>query len=140
MRLLFQDVDDMPKYGTEAFGQVIYASEISYDELIGLENQVKDSLVELLEDFQAEFITFESEGDRTFFQCALPRLVEGQAKRLAARLAKLLDKRLECKILFVDKMLFAHYFYSISAKKSKEVKLTLPEAGPIDKALAAGSG
>ena len=130
----------MPKHRVEVFGQIIYAPEISYDDLLGLENEIVGLVSALLEDMRAEFIAFESEGDRTFFQCALQSCDREKAKSMAARLAEKIKDQWECKILFVDKMLFEHYFYALNQRGGKSKKLLLPEAGPIDKALAAAGG
>jgi len=126
----------MPKHAVEIFGQVIYAPEMSYDELLGLETSAISLLTDLLEDLHVEFLAFESDGDRTFFQCALGTCDEKKAGNLAARLAEKLDSRLECKFMCVDRMLFEHLFFAINRQEHKEMKLTLPEAGPIDKSLA----
>lgn len=128
----------MPKYRTELFGQVIYAAEISYDELLKLESEFKDFITESLEAAGGEFPDFESEGDRTFFQCVFQscgsETMEGLAETFKARM----NKNLESKLMFVDKMLCRHVFYGINHKKIQEKSVALPEAGPIDKSLNEG--
>lgn len=127
----------MPKHRAELFGQIIYDPEISYDELLGLENDMKNFTLSTLEDCRAQFISFESEGDRTFFQCAFQECRQDLSEKIAAIFASRMTKQLECKLFFVDKMLYEHYFYIVTPRGGKAKKLTLPEAGPIDKALAA---
>ena len=118
----------MPKYKTEVFGQVIYAPEISYDELLDLENEVKLFITEILESFSAEFMTFESEGDRTFFQCVFQDCDEEKSEQVAGRFAGHLNKKLEYKLLFVDKMLVEHYFFALNHQGVKLQKIVPPEA------------
>lgn len=125
----------MPKYRTELFGQVIYAGEISYDDLLMLESDIKSFITGSLEAAGGEFLSFESEGDRTFFQCAFQacdgETTEGLAKTFAARM----NKNLESKLMFVDRLLNRHVFYAINHRKVQEKLMALPEAGPIDKDL-----
>ena len=125
----------MPKYRTELFGQVIYAGEISYDDLLALEDEIKGFITGSLEAAGGEYLGFESEGDRTFFQCAF-QACDGEAmKELAKTFARRMNDHLESKLMFVDRMLSQHTFYGINHKKIQEKVITLPEAGPIDKAL-----
>ncbi|MDR2051463.1 MAG: hypothetical protein LBQ63_06825 [Deltaproteobacteria bacterium] len=126
----------MPKHRVELFGQIIYAPELSYDALLDLENGIKASAAAILEDFQAEFITFESEGDRTFFQCVFPDCDAGMNERIAGRFIGKMNPHLECKLLFVDRMLYRHWFHALTHRGGIRKEINLPEAGPIDKALA----
>lgn len=127
----------MPKYRTELFGQVIYATEISYDELLTLEDDVKSFITGTIEAAGGEYLGFESEGDRTFFQCAFQfcdsEMMNGLAKTFKGRM----DKHLESKLMFVDRMLSQHMFFGINHKKIQEKSMIMPEAGPIDKTLMA---
>lgn len=125
----------MPKYQTELFGQVIYSAEISYDALLALEAEMQSFIVESLEAAGGEFLAFESEGDRTFFQCAFQSCDAKLAEKLAKRFAGRIDKNLESKLMFVDRMLSSHIFYAINSKNTQLEKIELPPAGPIDKAL-----
>ena len=127
----------MPKYQTELFGQVIYASEISYDALLALENEIKSFITDTLEKESGEYLGFESEGDRTFFQCVFQSCDDACMERLAGKFAQRMHSHLESKLLFVERMLGQSVFYGINHKKIKKQVITLPEAGPIDKALMA---
>lgn len=125
----------MPKYQTELFGQVIYAAEISYDGLLSLESDMQAFITGILEKAGGQFLAFESEGDRTFFQCAFTSLDEKKAEELAGLFAARVNAQFECKLMFVDRMLDCHLFYTINKEKSSLQKLKMPESGPIDKAL-----
>lgn len=125
----------MPKYQTELFGQVIYAKEMSYDALLALEDEIKDFITVSLEKEGGQYLGFESEGDRTFFQCAFQTCDEECMDRLAKKFAKRMHNHLESKLMFVERMLNKHVFYGINHKKAQKQLIKLPEAGPIDKAL-----
>ncbi|MDR2893392.1 MAG: hypothetical protein LBV80_09985 [Deltaproteobacteria bacterium] len=125
----------MPKNRTELFGQLVYAPEISYEDLLPLEEKLIAAVSEKLEAAKAKFVNFESEGDRTFFQCVFNEFGEEFFASLAAQIKKDMDARCECKLFFVDKELVAAYFYAINKGKLKVGKMPLPAAGPIDRAL-----
>lgn len=127
----------MPKYGTELFGQVIYAPEISYDDLLALEEEIKGFVTASLEAAGGEYLSFESEGDRTFFQCAFQSCDQAIMEALARTFAKRMDKQLESKLLFVERLLGRHVFYAVNHRRTREEVITLPAAGPIDEALLA---
>ncbi len=127
----------MPKYKTEVFGQFIYSPEISYDELLKLEEDIKSFITDTMESFGAEFLAFESEGDRTFFQGILQERGGELAEKIAAAFTRKLNEHTECKLMFVDKMLCEHHFYALNHKGAKLEKMTMPAAGPLDKALLA---
>ena len=125
----------MPKHRTELFGQLIYAPEISYEDLLPLEEQLTAFVTEKLEAAKAKFIHFEPEADRTCFQCVFNEFGEELFASIGAELKKRTDARCECKLFFVDKELSSVYFYALSKGKLKASKMDLPAAGPIDRAL-----
>lgn len=85
----------MPKYQIELFGQMIYGADLSYDDLLTLEAEIQAFITQSLTAAGGEFMAFESEGDRTFFQCAFQSCDEELAAGLAQRFAKRMDKNLE---------------------------------------------
>lgn len=125
----------MPKHRTELFGQFIYAPEISYDDLLELEQSIKDFVTSSLEENGAEFVAFESEGDRTFFQCVFQEFDESLFKNVCKPFVGKVNAQMECKLQFVDKMLMSSYFYGINHKNIIAEKFSLKPAGPIDEAL-----
>lgn len=127
----------MPKHRTELFGQFIYDPEISYDDLLALEEEVTAFISESLTKHGGSFISFEPEGDRTFFQCAFSEYSEKLFKDVCKTLRSKIGTQTECKLLFVDKMMQASYFFGLNHKNTVAERFTHKVAGPIDKALAA---
>lgn len=125
----------MPKYRTELYGQLIYSPDISYEDLLPLEEDLMAHVTEKLEASKAHFVHFESEGDRTFFQCVFQEFGEELFALVARSIAVKTDGKVECKLFFVDKELSSVYFYALSKGKLKANKVALPVAGPIDNAL-----
>jgi hypothetical protein len=142
----------MPKFRTELFGQLIYDPEISYEDLLPLEEELINLVTARLEEFRGRFITFESEGDRAYFQCLFQDFGAAMFANISKSLKNLtvgkgglgglgdLGGRIEGKLLFVDKELSAVYFYTLNKGKLAGRKVELPAAGAIDKALAEGRG
>lgn len=136
----------MPQFRTELFGQIIYDPEISYEDLLPLEEELTGLLTARLKEFRGRFITFESEGDRTYFQCLFQEFGEGMLAEINKALTAFTGGksghggRIECKLLFVDKELSAVYFYALNKDKPLRRKVELPAAGPIDNALSEGRG
>ena len=126
----------MPKYRTELFGQFIYSPDISYDDMLSLEDELKVFVSEKMEEFGGAFLHFESEGDRTFFQCVFSEFDENLFNATASALNRT-DGKVESKLFFVDKELVSAYFYALSKGKLSGHKVSLPAAGPVDKALLA---
>ncbi|MDL2314327.1 hypothetical protein LJC36_05040 [Desulfovibrio sp. OttesenSCG-928-C14] len=125
----------MPKYSTELFGQLVYAPEISYEDLISLEEENKVKVNGKLEAFQAQFIHFESEGDRTYFQCVFQGDDPEDFLKISSAFVDVATGMVECKILFVIKTLSAVHFFTISQGKLSQKRANLPPAGPIDASL-----
>lgn len=125
----------MPKYRTEVFGQFAYAPEISYEDLLKLEEKLTIFATKTLTDQGAEFIHFESEGDQTFFQCVFSKFDDAFFKKVSKAFAAKTSKQIECKMLFVDKQMGAISLYSMRDKEVSNQKHELPPSGPIDAAI-----
>jgi hypothetical protein len=128
----------MPKYRAELFGQLIYSPEISYEDLLPLEDELIIFVRQTLENVNARFISFEQEGDHTFFQCVFQNFDESFFASLGHMLKDKIKNKVEGKLFFVDKALSSVYFYALNNGALKTHKVTLPMAGPIDKELSEG--
>jgi hypothetical protein len=130
----------MPKYRTELFGQLIYSPETSYEDLLPLEEKLILFIRQTLEQFDAQFISFEPEGDHTFFQCVFQSFDAALFTSIVDSLKSSLDDKVEAKLFFVDKALSAGYFYTLSIEAVQAHKVSLPASGPIDRAMSEDAG
>jgi hypothetical protein len=130
----------MPKYRTELFGQLIYSPEISYADLLPLEEELMLFVRQTLEQFDGQFISFEPEGDHTFFQCVFQGCADSLFTSIGQTLKEKIAGLVEGKLFFVDKALSAVYFYALNKGALQGQKMVLPAAGPIDKAMSEGKG
>ncbi|MDR2826366.1 MAG: hypothetical protein LBV76_06175, partial [Deltaproteobacteria bacterium] len=126
----------MPKYSAELFGQLIYSPEISYEDLLPLEEELVLFVRQTLEHFNGQFISFEPEGDHTFFQCVFQNFDESFFTSVGQMLKDKIKDKVEGKLFFVDKALSSVYFYALNNGALQAHKVTLPTAGPIDKAVS----
>ena len=125
----------MAHYAAELFVQCVYGLDLTYDELITAEGELKLSMTAALEQNGAEFIHFEEMGDTMRAQCVFSVHGEHLFHAVCDAFAPLMDGRVEARLLFVDKDLDSLHHYAISEKKWREAVLRLPAAGPLTKAL-----
>lgn len=125
----------MPHIATELFIQCIYSLELSYDELIDTETELKKTLTQLLDENGAQFIHFEEMGDTMRAQCVFDIYDEGLFHPICDALAPYFNHTVEAKLLFVSKDLDFLHVYTISDGKWLESVLHMPAPGPITQAL-----
>jgi hypothetical protein len=125
----------MAQYASELFVQCIYSPELSYEQLIALEANLKIEANKILEERGGEFIHFEEMGDTLRVQCVFPETRESLFHSVCEELAPLMDGTVEARLLFVDKDLDGLFFYTLSRGEWKEGLIALPAAGPITLAL-----
>ena len=119
----------MAYYTIEVFGHITYSSELSYHDLLELEETAKATVQGILEKSGGEFIHFEAMGDTLRFQCLLPEENDEVFHAICDGFAPHANEHLDIRLLFVDKDLGSIYFYSISAGKWQEATVALPPPG-----------
>ena len=112
---------------------MVYSSELSYDELLTREDEIKGLVQAILEDAGGEFIHFEAMGDALRFQCVLPEERERVFHTICDKLAPHVKDGLDARLLLVDKDLGELYFYTIVHGNWQEAVMSLPPAGYLAK-------
>jgi len=125
----------MARYAAELFVQCVYCLDLTYDELIAAESELKPAINAILEQNEAEFIHFEALGDVMRVQCVFTIHGEDLFHAVCDAFAPLMDGRIEARLLFVDKDLDDLHYYTVSEKKWQEAVLHMPAAGPLTSAL-----
>lgn len=120
----------------ELFGHVVYSPDLSYDDLLTREDEVKAMVQGVLEKAGGEFIHYEALGDALRFQCVLPEEREEVFHTICDDLAPSVKDGLDARLLMVDKDLGAVYFYSVTGGKWQEAVTGLPPAGYLAAASA----
>ncbi|MDL2279286.1 hypothetical protein LJC15_01300 [Desulfovibrio sp. OttesenSCG-928-G11] len=121
----------MAQFATELFVQCVYGAEISYEELLTLEGEIKVALTDVMEKNGGEYIHFEEMGDTMRMQCVFPEFDENLFHAVCEGAANLMDGRVEARMLFVDKDLDGALFYTLSDGDWQECMVGLAPAGPI---------
>ncbi len=129
MRYRRMEARRMSFYKVELFGHVVYSPDLSYDDLLAREEEVKALVQEVLEREQGKFIHFEALGDTLRFQCVRPDEQEGSFHAVCVALAPHVRNGLDARLLLVDKDLDTVYFYSIANGRWQEAVMGLPPAG-----------
>ena len=125
----------MAHYAAELFVQCVYGLDLTYEELIATEAELKLAITAILEQNGAEFIHFEEMGDTMRVQCVFNTYGERLFHTVCDAFAPLMDGRIEARLLYVDKDLDGLHFYTISEKKWQEAVLHMPAAGPLTNTL-----
>jgi len=125
----------MAHYAAELFVQCVYGLDLTYDELIATEGELKPAMTTILEQNGAEFIHFEEMGDTMRVQCVFTTYGENLFHAVCDAFAPLMDGRIEARLLYVDKDLDGLHYYTINEKKWQEAVLRMPAAGPLSKTL-----
>ena len=125
----------MARYAAELFVQCVYSLELTYDELIAAEGELKVAMTAILEKNDAEFIHFEEMGDMMRVQCVFSTYGENLFHAVCDGIAPLMNGTVEARLLFVDKDLDSMHFYTVSDKKWQEAVLHMPAAGPLTRTL-----
>ena len=113
----------------ELFGHVVYSPDLSYDDLLSREEEVKALVQGILERAGGEFIHFEALGDTLRFQCVLPEERESVFHAICDNLAPHVKNGLDARMLLVDKDLDTLYSYSITGGKWQEAVIGLLPSG-----------
>ncbi|MDL2316134.1 hypothetical protein LJC59_03525 [Desulfovibrio sp. OttesenSCG-928-A18] len=119
----------MAHYATELFIRCTYSLELSYDELLELEAELKLAVNALLERHEADFIHFEPLGDTMRVQCVFSNYDEQLFHSMCEGMAPHMDGRVEGRLLFVHKDLDTVHFYAVNNKKWRESRIALPPSG-----------
>lgn len=125
----------MAQHASELFAQCIYSPDLSYEQLLALEADMKLELNKILEERGGEFIHFEELGDTLRVQCVFAESEENLFHSVCEEIAPLMDGTVEARLLFVDKDLEGVSFYVVNRGEWQEGFVSLPPAGPITLAL-----
>ena len=125
----------MARYAAELFVQCVYSLDLTYDELIEAEGELKVAMTAVLEKNGAEFIHFEEMGDTIRAQCVFSTYGETLFHAVCDGIAPLMNGTIEARLLFVDKDLDGMHFYTVSDRKWQEAVLHMPAAGPLTRTL-----
>lgn len=123
----------MATYKTELFGHLIYSPELSYEELITREEEVKALIQEVLTGHGAEFLHFEALGDTLRTQCVFQDGDEDLYQDICEAVAPAMKGGIEARFLLVDKDLEILHFYALSGGRWQEAVSSLPGPGFLDR-------
>ena len=124
----------MAQTQTEFFGHFVYGPDLTYEELLAREEALKEALAAILAASGADYSHFEADGDSLRVQCGLTGQGEDLFHAVCDRIAPLMEKGLDGRLLFVDKALHALHAYSLHQGKWQEGVILLPPPGHLEKA------
>ncbi len=127
----------MATYKTELFGHVVYSPELTYEDLLAREEEVKEHIRAVLTEHGGDFLHFEALGDTLRVQCVFQAGDEDFFQALCAAVAPWFNEGISARLLFIDKDLESLFFYGIRDGAWQEAVLALPECGFLDAAAPA---
>ena len=125
----------MAHTATELFVQFVYSLELSYHSLLERESELKAAVTGIWERYGGEFIHFEEMCDTMRAQCAFAQYDDELFHDICEDIAPLMDSFVEARLLFVSKDLDTLHIFTISNNRWQECCLSLPDAGPLSRAL-----
>ncbi len=116
----------MKKNQYEMFCHLIYAENLSYEELLEKENQIIPDINQVLLELEASYINFEQLGDSLNVQCVLTSNELEQLKSMANDIASIASENIEGRIVLIDAMLDQILCFFIVNGKCQAGELNLP--------------
>lgn len=126
----------MAMFQTEFFGLIVYSPELTYEDLLAREEELKEVLQETMQNFQGAAINFEALGDSLRVQCMFAETGEDFFREFADELAPAIDEGLSGRLLFVDKDLKTLSIFGLDEGKWEEAMLDLDCGDDLFKVLS----
>ena len=98
-------------------------------------NLLKAAVTAIWEQYGGEFIHFEEMGDTMRAQCAFAKYDEELFHDICEDIAPHMDSFVEARLLFINKDLETLHIFTISNGRWQECCLSLPDTGPLGRAL-----
>ena len=93
----------MAHFSYEMFGHFLYCPELGYEELGELEQSLKDSLSEMLEEREAVHVEYRTYGEALAVQCQFLECSDEEFQGFCSAVHDILTKDVEAKFLLVDR-------------------------------------
>lgn len=127
----------MPQFRYECFCRLVYAEELTYDELLECERELTEGLQPLFAEAGAEHVDFFPDGDSLHVQCVFTAQQPGDFENLVQKTAALAGGRVRSRFLLVDKQLDEIFWGLTSAGAGSAYRFALP--APEENAVQRGA-
>ena len=116
----------------ELYAQLSYGEQLTYEELLEVEEKLIVSLQELLERAEAMHLDFMQQGDCLLLQCVFSSPRRYVFRKIAMHIAGILPDHVSGRLFFLDKMLETVHLYWVEPGRWREVIREIPPLAPED--------
>ena len=117
---------------TELYAQLSYGEQLTYEELLDVEEKLIASLQDLLERAEAMHLDFVQQGDCLLLQCVFSSPKRYIFRKIAMHIAGILPDHVSGRLFFLDKMLESVHLYWVEPGSWREVIREIPLIAPED--------
>ena len=135
VREVFQRYDTdktMENSPTELYAQLSYGEQLTYEELLDVEEKLIASLQDLLERAEAMHLDFVQQGDCLLLQCVFSSPKRYIFRKIAMHIAGILPDHVSGRLFFLDKMLESVHLYWVEPGSWREAIRKIPLLAPED--------
>lgn len=116
----------------ELYAQLSYGEQLTYEELLEVEEKLIVSLQDLLERAEAMHLDFMQQGDCLLLQCVFSTPKRYIFRKIAMHIAGILPDHVSGRLFFLDKMLESVHLYWVEPGRWREVIREIPLLAPED--------
>lgn len=117
---------------TELYAQLSYGEQLTYEELLDVEEKLIASLQDLLERAEAMHLDFVQQGDCLLLQCVFSSPKRYIFRKIAMHIAGILPDHVSGRLFFLDKMLESVHLYWVEPGSWREAIREIPLLAPED--------
>ncbi len=116
----------------ELYAQLSYGEQLTYEELLEVEDKLIIALQDLLERAEAMHLDFTQQGDCLLLQCVFTAPKRYIFRKIAMHIAGILPDHVTGRLLFLDKMLETVHVYWVEPGCWREAIHAIPAQAPED--------
>ena len=116
----------------ELYAQLSYGEQLTYEELLEVEEQLIGDLQELLERADAMHLDFMQQGDCLLLQCLFSAPKRYIFRKIAMHIAGILPDHVSGRLFFLDKTLETVHLYWLEPGRWREYIKEIPSLAPED--------
>jgi len=116
----------MATFNCVMFGQILYDDNLTYQELLATEQNVKLVVQDTLQKFGAQHFDFTPQADSLLLECLLPVMERQVSRSICDAINRQLGPQVLARFEFVDRQMNNTVFYFLGRGKWQEQVLNIP--------------
>lgn len=120
----------MDKYRVEIFAEFTYSQKLTYEDLLTLENGLRENMESIFQSAGAEHLDFTPMGDLLMFQCAFEARNLEILRDVAQEMAAILPEGVSGLLMCLEKNLASYHLFWLKPRQWSEKECKLPRTAP----------